>query len=67
MAGVSGGEPWAHSVRSVALESLDEVWGRGYFSGRMARRLAFREFGTTLGLQVSSTTGTPFTLLDHAS
>jgi hypothetical protein len=30
---------------------LEELWGEGYFRRGQQWRLAFREFGTTLGLQ----------------
>lgn len=34
-----------------SLSALEELWGEGYFRRSQQWRLAFREFGTTLGVQ----------------
>ena len=44
---------WAARVRSSAVSSLEQLWKNGAFSLPTGYRLAFREFGTTLGVQVS--------------
>jgi len=33
------------------LTSLEKLWQKGYFQSSQSYRLAFREFGTTLGVQ----------------
>src|SRR5690606_32148617 len=45
-------EEWAKHVSQTALNAIEELWDTGYF--RMSRnyRLAFREFGTTIGVQM---------------
>lgn len=35
-----------------SLAALEELWGEGYFRQPEGWRLAFREFGSTLGVQV---------------
>jgi hypothetical protein len=50
-------EDWAKYVKSVSLASLEFLWRAGYFQQPTSHRLAFREFGTTISLQV--TTDTP--------
>jgi hypothetical protein len=49
----SSSAPWAAHVAEVSLASLDRLWGEGYFDAPLKWRLAFREFGTSIGLQVS--------------
>ncbi|KAL9657050.1 hypothetical protein ABK040_002676 [Willaertia magna] len=44
-------EDWAQHISRVALHNLDELWKKGKFK-QSYYRLAFREFGTTLGLQM---------------
>ncbi|KAG2391847.1 hypothetical protein C9374_013332 [Naegleria lovaniensis] len=48
-------EEWSQHIQKVALECLEELWtNENYFdntSGGRRYRLAFREFGTSLGLQ----------------
>lgn len=45
-------EKWSKKVSSVSLLSLEYLWKEGYFSMPTSMRLAFREFGTTIGVQV---------------
>ncbi|KIZ06910.1 hypothetical protein MNEG_1036 [Monoraphidium neglectum] len=40
-------------VAARALEGLEGLWGEGYFSQPLSRRLGFRELGATLGVQVA--------------
>lgn len=47
------GSPWANHVSGVSLASLEELWTEGYFQQPLRWRLGFREFGTSIGLQVS--------------
>lgn len=48
------GAPWAQAVASHSVNALEELWQEGYFSPTEEwGRLAFREFGTTLGVQVN--------------
>jgi hypothetical protein len=49
-------EPWAKTVASSALGFLDYVWKRN-FQMPIQYRLAFREFGTSIGLQVNPSAG----------
>jgi hypothetical protein len=48
-------EPWARFVATQSIQNLEQLWkGKdGYFSEPAGYRLAFREFGTTLGVQVN--------------
>lgn len=46
------GEPWADHVYRVASEAVDKLWKYGEFTGGSKHRLAFREFGTTIGVQM---------------
>lgn len=49
-------EEWSQHIQNVALECLDELWTEKYFDSSSRRyRLAFREFGTSLGLQTIPT------------
>ena len=45
-------EHWAGVVTDRALRTLEALWQRGAFEESDAARLAFREFGTTIGVQV---------------
>jgi hypothetical protein len=46
-------EPWAKTVAWSAITSLESLYTMGYFRPQNQHyRLAFREFGTTLGVQV---------------
>jgi len=47
------GSAWAHHMSGVSLASLEELWTEGYFQQPLRWRLGFREFGTSIGLQVS--------------
>jgi hypothetical protein len=47
----SSGAPWDAHVAQVSLRSLDRLWAEGYFEAPFKYRLAFREFGTSIGLQ----------------
>jgi len=46
-------ETWADAVSGRSLGHLEELWQDGYFDEPSGFRLAFREFGTTLGVQVN--------------
>jgi hypothetical protein len=45
-------EEWSQVISKRSLQSLERLWSRGYFEAPLRYRLAFREFGTTLGVQV---------------
>lgn len=47
-------QDWSRHVEAQALSSLDSMWSLGFFNKSRFQRLAFREFGATLGLQVNS-------------
>lgn len=51
--GLHKGEEWARLVTRRSVARLEELWEEGYFKGPPKFRLAFREFGTTLGVQVN--------------
>jgi hypothetical protein len=46
-------EPWARFVATQSIHQLNKLWKNGYFSEPAGYRLAFREFGTSLGVQVN--------------
>ncbi len=46
-------EIWSHHISKESLSSINELWTHGYFRSRSYYRLAFREFGTTIGVQVN--------------
>lgn len=47
-------EPWAQLVRRRSLIALEQLWAEGDFTDPLRRRrLAFREFGTTIGVQAT--------------
>jgi len=46
-------EPWSHHISKESLHSINELWDQGYFKSHSYYRLAFREFGTTIGVQVN--------------
>jgi hypothetical protein len=48
------GAAWAQHISKVSLSSLDRLWSDGYFDEPLQWRLGFREFGTSIGLQVST-------------
>lgn len=48
---------WALLVGKRSLAALEALWAEGYFRQAPQHRLAFREFGATLGLQVNSEAG----------
>lgn len=48
-----GKEDWAVRVSKVSLQALERLYAAGYFTQPSEYRLAFREFGTTLGVQVN--------------
>jgi len=50
-------EEWAATITKRSLESLEGLWKTGSFSGSTRYRLAFREFGTTIGVQVNRRAG----------
>eukprot|EP01121_Diplochlamys_sp_Union-15-3_P010204 TRINITY_DN2845_c0_g3_i2.p1 TRINITY_DN2845_c0_g3~~TRINITY_DN2845_c0_g3_i2.p1 ORF type:complete len:349 (+),score=50.49 TRINITY_DN2845_c0_g3_i2:112-1158(+) len=45
-------EDWSKFISSRSLKSLEGLWSMGYFNAHPKYRLAFREFGTTIGVQV---------------
>jgi len=47
-------EEWSKVVTQRSLQSLEYLYQRQYFSPENRYRLAFREFGTTIGVQVNS-------------
>jgi len=49
-------EEWSKLLSSRSLESLQYLWSGGVFSLPARYRLAFREFGTTIGVQVNRKT-----------
>ena len=49
-------QEWAAGVARRAAGALEALWGAGYFAQAAANRLAFREFGTTLGVQAHPAT-----------
>jgi hypothetical protein len=49
-AGAPPAAAWAGYVAEAALEGLEALWRGGLFEAPGRYRLAFREFGTTLGL-----------------
>ena len=50
-------QPWAKEVAERSAAGLGELWDEGYFKAPPGFRLAFREFGTTLGVQVNEFAG----------
>jgi hypothetical protein len=64
----SDSEEWAKTILARSLESLEFLWNEGYFLEiRRPFRLAFREFGTTLGLQCLEYSGSPESNSDWSS
>src|SRR5690606_19766859 len=49
-------EEWSRGLTRRAVTALEGLWLSGYFSQKRSRkfRLAFREFGTTIGVQVAT-------------
>lgn len=45
------GEEWADGLVRRATRDLKALWDEEYFGRSLRRRLAFREFGTSLGMQ----------------
>jgi len=50
-------EEWASTVATKSIKALDSLYKEGYFSMPKKHRLAFREFGTTTGVQVNPIAG----------
>jgi len=46
-------EMWADTLTSRSLQGLEQLWKAGQFKLPERYRLAFREFGTTIGVQVN--------------
>jgi hypothetical protein len=46
-------EPWSEHLTTESIDSLESKWDSGYFTSPINRRLAFREFGATMGIQVN--------------
>lgn len=44
-------EVWSDTIATRAMTSLENLWNKDYFEMPVKYRLAFREFGTTLGVQ----------------
>lgn len=51
-------EPWAKHISEVSTRALELLWSGGYFLAPTYYRLAFREFGTTIGVQLNPVTQT---------
>lgn len=51
-AATQGSSAWARHVAAVSLSNLEQLWTEGYFDQPLRWRLGFREFGTSIGLQV---------------
>lgn len=47
-------ELWAKRGFKVATNCVNHLWENGEFEGSQRHRLAFREFGTTIGVQIHS-------------
>ncbi len=47
---------WAAGVARRAAGALEALWSAGYFAQAAGNRLAFREFGATLGAQAHPAT-----------
>jgi hypothetical protein len=50
-------EEWSQLISQRSITSLDYLYRRGYFDMPVKYRLAFREFGTTIGVQVNGVAG----------
>eukprot|EP01134_Creolimax_fragrantissima_P002111 CFRG2111T1 len=48
-----GNAQWANEISKRSAATLEYLWLNGYFTKPLDCRLAFREFGTTLGTQVN--------------
>jgi hypothetical protein len=48
---LAGEEEWAAGIMQRATGHLDKLFSQGYFDSPIRRRLAFREFGTCLGIR----------------
>jgi hypothetical protein len=46
-------EEWSQRVSSTSINSLEQLYKGGEFDAPTRYRLAFREFGTTIGVQVN--------------
>ncbi len=53
MAGWYPAELWAKQLTDVSFRTLEVLWQGGAFEEAARYRLAFREFGTTIGVQVN--------------
>lgn len=47
-------ETWAEYMTLKSVEALEKLWREGDFRDSLNHRLAFREFGTTIGVQLHS-------------
>lgn len=45
-------EAWSRTISGRSVQTLEQLWQLGYFRQPPALRLAFREFGATIGVQV---------------
>ncbi|VDP11734.1 unnamed protein product [Soboliphyme baturini] len=45
-------ESWSKQLYVQALRTVNSLWDSGEFSSKVRYRLAFREFGTTIGVQM---------------
>jgi len=50
-------EDWSKTLTSKSLSSLEYLYSRGYFDMPVRYRLAFREFGTTIGVKTNKAAG----------
>ena len=47
-------DEWARGLQEMARRYLTQLWEEGYFDRNTKKRLAFREFGTALGMRCGS-------------
>ena len=47
-------DEWAWGLQEMARRDLTQLWEEGYFDRNTKKRLAFREFGTALGMRRGS-------------
>lgn len=52
-----GREEWAEALVRAAARDVGELFGEGYFERPVRRRLAFREFGTVMGMRCAMEVG----------
>jgi len=47
-------DEWARGLQEMERRDLTQLWEEGYFDGNTKKRLAFRKFGTALGIRYGS-------------